>query len=149
VCGRQHTSSSLFDGGGRVHDEREPVAASVLPEVQAVGGGVERAVGEIWDLRSSWARTGSRSSRSAPPTLGASWGSPSLVLAEGKEPDQPSRWRIDVDTASNQALPRRATAYGVVTQDSSAVVRIVGLIEMPDAWTGATLAVFSLSERSV
>lgn len=136
------TSASLFDEAGASTTNVEPVPASVLPEVQAVDG-VERAVGEIFGTAIIVGKDGEPIQPFGPPTLGASWGSPSLVLAEGKEPVNPSEVAIDVDTASNEGF-RIGDRVRVVTQDSSAEYRVIGLIEMPDAWTGATLAVFSL-----
>jgi putative ABC transport system permease protein len=136
------TSASRFDEAGGSTTNVEPIPASVLPTVQAIDG-VEHAAGEIFGSAIIVGKDGEPIQPFGPPTLGAAWGSPSLVLTDGAAPDGVSDVAIDVDTASAQGF-RVGDVVQVVTQDASRRFRIVGLLEMPEAWTGATLAAFSL-----
>ena len=136
------TSASKFDEAGGSTTNVEPIPASLLPSVQRIDG-VERAVGEIFGSAIVVGRDGKPIQPFGPPTLGAAWGSPSLVLTDGVQPAGVSDVVIDVDTASDQNFGI-GDVVQIITQDASRQFRIVGLLEMPEAWTGATLAAFSL-----
>ena len=136
------TSASKFDEAGGSTTNVEPIPASLLPSVQRIDG-VERAVGEIFGSAIVVGRDGKPIQPFGPPTLGAAWGSPSLVLTDGLQPAGVSDVVIDVDTASDQSFGI-GDVVQIITQDASRQFRIVGLLEMPEAWTGATLAAFSL-----
>jgi putative ABC transport system permease protein len=136
------TSASRFDEAGGSTTNVEPVPALLLHQVQTVDG-VEHAAGEVYGSAIIVGKDGEPIQPFGPPTLGAGWGSPSLVLTEGAQPTGVSDVAIDVDTASAQGF-RVGDVVQIVTQDASRQFEIVGLLEMPEAWTGATLAAFSL-----
>ncbi|MGZ4110612.1 MAG: ABC transporter permease [Actinomycetota bacterium] len=120
----------------------EPISASVLPTIRAVPG-VQKAVGEVWGSAIVVGSDGKPIQPLGPPQLGAAWGSASLELARGAAPTGEWDVAIDEDTAAAQHF-EIGDLIRVILQDSSKQFRIVGFVKMPDAWTGATLSVFSM-----
>jgi putative ABC transport system permease protein len=136
------TSASKFGEAGGSTVNVEPISASVLPTIQAVDG-VERAIGEVFGTAIILGKDGEPIQPFGPPTLGAGWGAASLELARGAEPTGEWDVAIDVDTATAQGF-RIGEIVRIILQDSSKEFRVVGLLEMPEAWKGATLAAFTM-----
>jgi putative ABC transport system permease protein len=136
------TSASKFDETGGATSNVEPIADSVLPAIRAVGG-VANAVGEVWGTAIIVGKDGEPIQPFGPPTLGAAWGAPSLELARGREPT--GEWDIAMDEGTAAANGFRiGDLVRIILPDSSRQFRIAGLVKMPPAWTGATLAAFAM-----
>jgi putative ABC transport system permease protein len=136
------TSASKFDETGGSTANVEPIDESLLPTILAVDG-VRSAAGEVWGTAIIVGTDGKPIQPFGPPTLGAAWGAPSLELEGGAAPTGEWDVVIDVDTAEAQGF-RIGDTVRVILQDSSKEFRVVGFVHVPDAWTGATLAVFSV-----
>jgi putative ABC transport system permease protein len=136
------TSASKFGETGGSTANVEPIPASVILAIRGVEG-VRTATGEVWGSAILVGSDGKPIQPFGPPTLGAAWGSASLELAAGRAPTRPSDVAIDEDTARTQRM-RIGDRVRIITEDASNAFRIVGLVKMPAAWTGATLSVFSM-----
>jgi putative ABC transport system permease protein len=136
------TSASKFGETAGSTANVDPISASVLPTIRGVDG-VRSATGEVWGTAVIIGPDGKPIQPFGPPTLGAAWGSPSLELATGATPASEWDVAIDEETASGHGL-HVGDLVRIILPDSSKQFRIVGTVKMPDAWTGATIAAFSM-----
>jgi putative ABC transport system permease protein len=138
------SAASGNPGGG---SERNPVAESLLPKVEAVPG-VEAADGDVAGLAQIVdPATGKTIQNGGAPTIGNSWDPDvtSLTFAAGSPPAGPDEVAVDAGTAEDHDLSV-GQRVRVTTSTAADEFTISGIVKFAtsNSLLGATLAIFDL-----
>ena len=145
VVVRAQSAFTPQDQGGAT-DQREPIAGSVLPLVEAVNG-VASASGEVTGTAQMIDPATNKAIGAFAPTFGGSWTDTpgALVLRQGAPPHGPEQVVVDAGTASKYhlTLGERISISGPNGIRSFTISGITGFGSV-DNLGGATLALFDL-----